>query len=371
MRLRHLPFPLAAALLIVAIPVTAAWGQSTPWSVGEGFRAGPVVTIGEDEELDHDVYLAGGRVQVNGLVRGDVIAAGGEVVVRGTVTGDVLAAAGAIRVPGTVAGTVRAAGGQVVLAGDLAGDLAVAGARIAVAEAGAVGGDVAVVGGTVTNDGALGGDVLGRAGRYANQGTVAGTEQVTVGRALAGFAARFATILRRYVSLLLVAGLLVWIGRRPTEASMDRIRRRPLASVGAGVAGIVGAVVALLLATMVVVGVAGLLAWAELWPLAGLVATTGAIALAGGVLVVLTVLGFLAQVVVGLWLGQLAIFDLHSRPRLFAAAALGLAAIVLVTQLPVLGLIASGLVAALGAGGLLLAGRNRWEPPDVAPPTLP
>ncbi len=370
MRLRPLPFAVPTALLLLAVTVTAAWGQSTSGSIEDGFRAGPEVII--DGELDHDVYLAGGRIQVDGVVRGDVVAAGGEVVVRGTVTGDVLAAAGAIRVPGTVAGTVRAAGGQVVVPGQLAGDLVVAGATITVGEDGEVGGDLAFAGGTVTNDGAVDGDVRGRAGRYTGRGTVAGAEQVAIGRAdAAGFTARFAMILRRYVSLLLVAGLLLWIGHRPAEASMDRIRRRPLASVGVGVLGIVGASVVLFLAAVVVVGVTGLLALGELWPLAGLVATTGGVALIGGAVALIAVLGLLAPVVVGLWLGQLAVFDLHSWPRSVAAVALGLAAIVLVAQLPVIGAIVSGLVAAVGTGAVLLAGRNRWEPPAAAPATGP
>ncbi len=358
------------ALLALMIPATAAWGQSGSPSLVEGSRTGRVVVVGSDEVIEHDLYASGGRIEVDGTVLGDLVAAGGEVVVRGTVNGDVLAAAGSVRLPGTIEGTVRAVAGRLLVTGELAEDAVVAGGRVRLAPEATVGGDLAFLGGWVTNDGTVGGDVLGRVGRYAADGTVAGTERVAIGRdEAAGVAARFGTILRRYVSLLLVAGLLLWLARRPTHASTSRVRRRPLASLGTGVATILGGGLVLLLAGVAVAALTWLLTLVELGGLASLVALVGGLTVAAVALALVATLSFVAHAVVGLWLGQFAFFDVHSWPRAFAAAALGLAAIVLVTQLPVLGPITAGLVAALGAGALLLAGWSRWEgPADPAHP---
>lgn len=364
MHTRALLVTALVALLVLTVPVTAVWGQSGSASVVEGSRTGPVVNVGSDEVIEHDLYASGGRIEVDGTVMGDLVAAGGEVVVRGTVGGDVLAAAGSVRLPGTIEGTVRTAAGRLLVTGELAEDLVVAGGRVRLGPAATVGGDLAFLGGWVTNDGTVGGDVLGRVGRYAADGTVAGTERVVIGRDDdPGVAARFGAILRRYVSLLLVAGLLLWLARRPTHASTSRVRRRPLASLATGVGAILGSGLVLLVAAMAVTGVTWLLTLVELRGLAGLVALVGGLALTAAALALVAMLSFVAQSVVGLWLGQLAFLDVHSWLRAFTAAALGLAAIVLVTQVPVLGPITGGLVAALGAGALLLAGWSRWQGP--------
>ena len=100
------------ALLLLVILATAIAGCST-----EKFRSGNEVTIGRTETVAHDLYLAGGSIDVLGTVDGDLVAAGGIVNLTGDVEGDVLASGGTINVTGTVGGDLIAAGGKIEIAG--------------------------------------------------------------------------------------------------------------------------------------------------------------------------------------------------------------------------------------------------------------
>src|SRR5438874_6207096 len=61
-------------------------------------RKGDRVTIAKDEVIHSDLYVAGGRIRVDGTVEGDLVVAGGDVEVAGHVLGDMLSASGSVRV---------------------------------------------------------------------------------------------------------------------------------------------------------------------------------------------------------------------------------------------------------------------------------
>lgn len=371
---RPVPAVLVLTVLLVAVLTGTSWAQAERQLLDGKFRAGDEIVIGTDEVVEHDVYASGGRVEVDGAVEGDLVAAAGEIVVRGTVTGNAILAGGTLRIPGTVDGTIRAAGGEVIIGGEVSEDVVTAGGRIHVADAGAVGGDFVFAGGQVINDGDVDGSVLGRAGRYSSNGIVGGSEQVAIVEDESPSPGeRIGDVLRRYASLLLVAALLLLVTRGPLRRGVDRIRREPLPSLGAGLVAIVGVVVALIVAAVLVTVVAILLGVLELTTLAGLVGVTGGLTVAASAVLFAAALGFLAHVVVGLWLGHLAVGDVTSWTRAFGAAALGLAVIVLLSQIPLVGPLVRALVAILGLGALTLAlwnqrRRQTTPTPQVPPP---
>lgn len=126
-------------LLITLLPAT---------SFAATFRAGDQVSIPSNQEINNNLYLAGGSVTDAGTITGDLVAAGGTVVVSGPVSADVAAAGGNVTLVGPVGGDVRAAGGSVTIQNTIGGDLVVGGGQITVGGNG-VGGDVAIAGGTV------------------------------------------------------------------------------------------------------------------------------------------------------------------------------------------------------------------------------
>lgn len=171
------------ALLLLVILATAIAGCST-----EKFRSGNEVTIGRTETVAHDLYLAGGSIEVLGTVGGDLVAAGGIVDLTGDVEGDVLASGGTITVTGTVGGDLIAAGGKVEIAGEVRDDIRVvggqieisavvndnviaAGGRITLTRSAVVSGDLVVGGGSANVEGIVEGDAL----LGVEDATIAGT----------------------------------------------------------------------------------------------------------------------------------------------------------------------------------------------------
>ncbi len=123
-------------------------------------RGGQSPTVGKDETIKGDIYLAGERVRVEGTVNGDVIAAGKDIDIDGHVTGDVISAGRYLRIRGTVDGNIRSAGNTAVISGTLGKNITWFGDAVTVDATGKVGGGVTMFGGTLAMDGHLGRDIL-------------------------------------------------------------------------------------------------------------------------------------------------------------------------------------------------------------------
>jgi cytoskeletal protein CcmA (bactofilin family) len=85
-------------------------------------RSGDTVTIASGEVVDDDLYLAGGDIIIDGTVNGDVFAVGRTVAVNGTVNGAVTLAAQNVMIRGTVGRSARLAGQNVDIMGNIAED---------------------------------------------------------------------------------------------------------------------------------------------------------------------------------------------------------------------------------------------------------
>lgn len=359
------------AVALVSLPAAAAAQQT---ELDGKVRSGREVTIPAGETVQGDLIASAGTVRVDGRVDGDLVASGGQVIVAGTVTGDVLVGAGSTTISGEVGGDLRAGAGQARIEGRVGEDATLGVGQATVTSEAEIGGDLIFGAGRMQMDGTVEGSVLGSTGNYTRGGSVEGSEQVNVEQPEAEeeptVADRAVDALRRYVSILVVGVLLLWLLPRTLRGAADAARGRPLVSFGVGILGFVGVVVALVLVILVTVLVAILLALLGLGSLTGVTVFGGL--LVAAIIVFLFVLGvaFAAQATVGLALGRLLVRGEGRSSFLggLGALALGLLVVVLVAAIPLVGGWLEALLVLLGLGALLLMarrGRRRVAEPSV------
>jgi hypothetical protein len=377
---------LAALLVVLTIGVVVAQGGA----LGGKFLAGSDVTIPAGEVIDHDIYVFGGTLVSNGTINGDIVAAGGNIDINGPVQGDVLAAGGRIVVAGAVTGDVRAAGGQLTITGNVTEDVLATGGQVNLN--GRIGQDLIVSGGQLTLTGTVAGGAVGTVGTFSRSGSIAGTDSITVtGNDNPSFApARPNPVLdaiRQFIAVMLVAALALWLAPRLFAAAETEARARALPSFGYGIVAVIAYIVAIVVTVIVMVLLAIVLAALGFGGLLGIDIFGGIVLILGLTLAFVVAAGFLADAIVGLALGRL----LAGRSDRLAAAAqrssamvrarwadlgliaVGVAIVVVLTSLPIVGGWVKLVVVLLGLGALWLA--RRWPvvtrptvPPDATPP---
>jgi hypothetical protein len=218
------------AVALASLSTTTAAQQT---ELGGKVRSGREVAVAAGETVPGDLIATAGTVRVDGRVDGDLVASGGQVIVAGTVTGDVVAGAGSTTISGDVGGDVRAGTGQARIQGRVGEDV-VLGAGQATVDSGAqIGGDLIFGAGRVQMDGAVAGSVLGSAGNYTRGGSVSGSERVNVQQPEEQqeptLVDRVVDALRRYVSLIVIGVLLLWLLDVDPLAAADRAAPRVVA----------------------------------------------------------------------------------------------------------------------------------------------
>ena len=169
---------IGVALLMLLIPVC---------TFGATMKAGEEVTISKGNDIEDNLYVAGGNVSINSIVNGDLITAGGNILITENVTQDIAVAGGSITILGDTGDDVRAAGGNILIAGNVAGELVVAGGSVTVSSDVSIGEDLIVLGGQAAIDGNVAGDVQITAGVASINGRVQGDvkvladEKITIG----------------------------------------------------------------------------------------------------------------------------------------------------------------------------------------------
>jgi cytoskeletal protein CcmA (bactofilin family) len=358
------------AILAVALASLSPAALAQQTELGGKVRSGREVTVPAGETVQGDLIASAGTVRVDGRVDGDLVATGGRVTVAGTVTGDVMAAAGSTTISGQVDGDVRIASGQARVEGRVGEDLLIGAGQATVASGAQVGGDLVFGAGQLRMDGAVAGSVLGSTGNYSRAGSVGGSEQVTVQepREPPTVADRAFDLLRRYISLVVVGLLLLWLVPRLLRGAGDAVRGRPLASFGLGVLAMIGVVVALVLVVFLTVLLTIGLGLLGLGSLAGATAFAGTVAVTVIAFLVFVAVMFGAQAAVGLGLGRLLFrVDPRSFVRAFLALVLGVLVVVLISAIPVAGGWLEFLLVLLGLGALLLGLARRRHPPVDQP----
>ena len=113
------------------------------------------LTIGQNEVIDDDLYLAAGNIEINGTINGDVVAAAGQIIINGKINGDLIIAGGQINLNGSVKDDVRVIGGDVTVKGTIGDDLLAGAGTLTIEKKAIVNGDLtlgagqAMIGGQV------------------------------------------------------------------------------------------------------------------------------------------------------------------------------------------------------------------------------
>lgn len=319
------------------------------------FRTGSDVVIGPEETVEDDIYVAAGTVRVDGTVNGDLIVSAGQVDVGGRVDGDLVVTGGTVAVDGQVDGDARVLAGQTRVAGTIAEDLVVATGALTVDDSAVVDGDLSFSTGQTVINGVVGGDVLGATDNYDMAGQVSGAQDVAVTERRAPTTAdHIWSAVRRWVSLVLVAALLLWLVPAVLRRSHEAARTRALPAAGAGLLSLVGVPVVLIVALVMVILAGLVLALVALGQLSTIVLATGIIVVTAGTVVFAFALLFVAQVIVGLLIGGL-IQQPRGRRDQLVAVAVGTLVLVALFAVPWVGPLAEFAVVVLGLGALVLA----------------
>ena len=410
---------LLALLALVAVPSARAAefveGGDVVIGADEVIHDDLYVTAGSlvvDGTVLGDLVATGSTITINGRVEGDVLAAGQSIRINGTVLDDVRAAGAMIelgekaRIAGDavlagfslnalkgsqVAGDLVWGGGQALVAADVGGDLGVGTAALQLN--GSVGGDARVsVGGpeesrpffpmqffpgmpavptvpsglTFGPGAAIAGNLDYTSTQAADipPGLVAGEVQFTQG--VTEQAERRQTLsavsfllgrLRRFVGLLLIGLLLLWLARRPLKRAVATLEQQPLASLGWGILAlllILAAVTVILAVTLLLAGLFGLFTMQALATTAAFlgIVVFGLLALAAAVAIV-----WLAPVAVCLWTGRWILRRLRptAADARFGPFILGLVVYVLFTAIPWVGALVTLAAAVWGLGAWALA----------------
>jgi cytoskeletal protein CcmA (bactofilin family) len=357
---------ITVVVLAVALALSPAAAAQRS-ELGGKVRSGRTVTVAATETVQGDLVATGGTVRIDGRVDGDLVASAGQVIVAGTVTGDLLAGAGSTTISGQVDGDLRVGAGQARIQGRVGEDALLAVGQATIAPDARIGGDLIVAGGRLTMDGTVAGSVLGSAGTYTQSGSVAGGQRVNLDQPAQQpaptLADRSLDALRRYVSLLVIGVLLLWLGPRLVRGAAEVARVRVLVSLGVGIGGVIAVIVGLVLlvgATVLVAVVLGLLG---LGSLTGVTVFGGLLVAAIVVFLFVLVVAFAAQATVGLALGRLLVGD-QNRSFLggLGALAVGVLVVVGVAAIPLVGGWLEALMVLLGLGALLLMARPTRRP---------
>jgi hypothetical protein len=372
---------LAAGVLLALGVAGVVLGQSG--DLGGKLLTGSDITI-PSGAVDHDVYAFGGRVTSNGTIAGELVTAGGVIVVNGAVQGDVIATGGQITINGTVGGHVRAAGGQVTVTGSVAKDVLAAGGQVTLSPSGKVGGDLISSGGQLALDGAVTGSATGSAGSYSRTGSVGGTDSIVVSQTDRGPilppSNPVLDALRQFVAVLVIGLIALWLWPRAMRAAESAVRERPLPALGIGLVSLIGYFIAIVAIVVVAFVLAVALAALGFGALLGIDLFAAFVAAAGLTLAFVLTVGFLADAIVGLALARLVFSRTGSTGRLGAADGsiadaplrtdrwadfvpfvVGVAIVVIVTSLPVVGGLAKFIVILFGLGALVWALWNRRD----------
>jgi cytoskeletal protein CcmA (bactofilin family) len=129
-------------------------------------------------QIDDDLYLAGGQVDLYATVDGDVVVAGGQVNLEGDVRADVIAAGGEIVLRGKILDDARIAGGNLRVLANIGDDLVAAGGLLQLGATSEIGGSAWLSAGDVIVDGKISQALRANAGRIILNGTVGGDAEI-------------------------------------------------------------------------------------------------------------------------------------------------------------------------------------------------
>jgi cytoskeletal protein CcmA (bactofilin family) len=166
-----------SALALVFASLCAALLAPAQASATE-FRKGDRITIGKDEVVHSDLYVAGGQIRIAGTIEGDLVVAGGDVEVSGHVLGDMLSASGQVRMTGQVDGSIRGYAGNITIKGKVGRNVMTFGGDVNLDHDALITGGVTTGSGRLSLDGHVGRDLLAFAGQSNISGDIGGAAKI-------------------------------------------------------------------------------------------------------------------------------------------------------------------------------------------------
>jgi len=405
----------------VVLFVLVAVGLSSPARAAD-FRSGDNVVIGAEEVIDDDLFVSGGRVEVNGTVRGDLLAAGAEVIVNGDVEGSLAIAGQTLVVNGTIGGSVY--GGAYSLSigpeaevgrnvyfggfslmtesGSTIGRSLYTGTYQTIHN-GEVANNVEVGSAALEINGRVGGDVRGEVAdpeattrpvfmpgfpgavaiidpglRVSNQAEIGGDVDVTVTQvdedgAAGTLAFALETTLRQrlgeFIALLIVGGILLRFWPGLMRRAGAETQARPLPSAGRGCLATLLFFVAVPGAIIVLIALTFLGGVVTFGQLSGTILGLGATALGFAIATFLFVLTIVTKAVVAFWGGRLLLARLSPQMQPgwqtdFLALVLGALIYEILRAIPLVGWLIAIVVMIVGLGAIYLALRGEKQPAE-------
>ncbi|MDF9409622.1 polymer-forming cytoskeletal protein [Pelotomaculum isophthalicicum JI] len=153
-----------ALVLLVLLSLTAP-------ALAVEIRNGDNVTIPAGA-LKGPLFVAGNEIVIDADVDGDVFAAGQTVIINGNVNGDLLAAARTIRINGEVGGDARCAAQDIDLKGELGQSLTAAASEVRQLDGSRVNRDALIFANQITVSGTVGRQYLGAGGTVRLNGAI-------------------------------------------------------------------------------------------------------------------------------------------------------------------------------------------------------
>lgn len=347
-------------------------------------REEQVPSVPRGVTVTDDIALVGSQVSFAGTTTGDLMAAGGSVTIEGGAGNDLEAAGGNVTITGPVGHTLKATGGNVTVGSRVGWNAMLAGGNVTISSNADIGRDLVIGAGNASIAGHVRGGLLGGGGDLVLSGPVDGGVNLQGNRL-------------RLLPGAVIRGNLVFKGPTAPEISpgarvmgkVTHIPQQPRRHRGIGFGGWILRFLLLLitggalylLAPRGVLNAAGLV---RNWPISLLVGFVGMIAIPiAAIIVMVTVIGLpvgatalviyiflliagvsIAALALGRWLLQLARV---AEPRTIWAWLLGLAILMLVFLVPILGGLARFVALLLGFGAILRVIGSSWQRIRSAP----
>jgi len=169
-----------SALALVLAGLCALLAVPAPASATD-FRHGDRVTIGKEEVIHGDLFVAGGQIRVGGTIEGDLFIAGGDLEVSGHVLGDLISSSGTLRMSGQVDGNIRSYAGNLSVKGTVGHSVTVAGGDLTIDRDSKIGGSITSFAGREVVDGHVGRDLVAMGGTMSIGGTINGSAKLRCG----------------------------------------------------------------------------------------------------------------------------------------------------------------------------------------------
>lgn len=156
-------------ILAVFVPLT---------TFGATIKVGDTYIFQEGESIRDNLYIGAGEVFSDGNVFGDLLIGAGSVTVTGSVSGDATIAGGDISVLEKINGDLRILGGDILVTEDVAGDLMIVGGNVRILSSATVGKDLVVLGGRTVVQGDVNGKVRVIGGEIVLDSRVSGNVDI-------------------------------------------------------------------------------------------------------------------------------------------------------------------------------------------------